>query len=219
MPHAILLIYRIRFEGVEVRHEGELLALHKQGAQDYFERVFLYGSRRAQENAAASVRLARSNFRNTITIREGVPSKNPVTRTLGADELVDEVTIGHEVVELYAGRGKRYVEAEIERRYPEPDATRAPDFTSWWETTSIQIEMWSAEFLTASGSEPIKVEGDERTNRKFPVRLALEELDRLESNGWHLVHVSEDRGVDEKGAGNEAYVASARYLVTKLPLP
>jgi hypothetical protein len=77
-----------------------------------------------------------------------------------------------------------------------------------------EIREWRAEFIVPAEVSEIPIENAPRRGWGFPITEALRELDRLEKQGWRIVHVSEDHGL-YAGADttDEAYLTRVRYLL------
>lgn len=68
--------------------------------------------------------------------------------------------------------------------------------------------------VTAADRTAIELPADMVWDWGYPVAAALAELDRLESQGWKIIHVSEDHGLYQGAdANDEAYLTRVRYLL------
>lgn len=216
MAHGTLYLHRAAFRAVEVTiSDEESITLAEGKAREYFDQEFAGHAHRKHERASATVRVERNRFLQSVTLRKGVASNTLAGRPPRPEEVVDQVVIGDEVIEMYAGRGQRFIDAEIDRRFPEPDPMQTLDFARWWDETSTEQQIWIAEFLTAEGCEPVAIRRHHRSDPQFPIQSALAELDRRAAAGWNLIQVSEDRAVSDDGVGGDAHVVRARYLMAR----
>jgi hypothetical protein len=71
------------------------------------------------------------------------------------------------------------------------------------------------------GVTQTSVDDNLRRDWGFPLIEALRELNRLEEQGWKIVHVSEDHGLYQGAdTADEAYLTRVRYLLhTSQPTP
>jgi hypothetical protein len=84
-------------------------------------------------------------------------------------------------------------------------------FGSWYASLKKEVRTWQAEFVGPDGTSPITL-GTE--GWAFPVSIALQELNKLERQGWKIVHVSEDHGLYQGvDTADEAYLTRVRYLL------
>jgi hypothetical protein len=115
----------------------------------------------------------------------------------------------------------------IRRRYitqnPPPSqmaAHRTPDFDEWRRTAAVTVEPvtgWIAEFV--DGEEQTDVELDATVwTQGFPAAAVAAALNQLGTEGWRVLHVSEDRGLySGPHANSDAFVTRARYLLGREP--
>jgi len=85
--------------------------------------------------------------------------------------------------------------------------------SSYWREKAKQVAWWTAQLVTGTeiaGLEMPKVD----SLSLFPTQFSLRQLDHLATEGWRLVHVSEDRGLyTGEHAGSESYPVRVRYLL------
>jgi hypothetical protein len=102
--------------------------------------------------------------------------------------------------EIHAGSGRG-------QQIPEP-ATKA---SSPAKTRSI--DSWGLAVHTASGVMPIDVDLAQAPGHALPVALIAQTLETLSSEGWAVVHVSEDRSIDDQASAS--HVARQRLLLRR----
>ncbi len=100
--------------------------------------------------------------------------------------------------------GPRHVDEEAGGGGP-----RSPGFAS----KIARAECWLAEFFTTSGSQPVDYDPVLHTGAAFPHHTVVRLLDELSRQGWKLIHISEDRRVDDQAQVSS--VSAARYLLSR----
>jgi hypothetical protein len=129
---------------------------------------------------------------------------------------VDVVTIDGRTSDQPAGAGRRRVEDEAKKRFPAPVGKSRRSFDDWFSATKTEIRTWKAEFISDGITTPIELGENVQWKWGVPTIAILHELDRLQSEGWTLLNVSEDRGLYQGAdADREGYVTRARYLLGK----
>jgi hypothetical protein len=91
-----------------------------------------------------------------------------------------------------------------------PDAPRrAPDLATRFK----MVLCWTAEFETSSGAREVAFDPLENRERGFPWTAVARLLDDVGNDGWRVVHVSEDRGVDD--SADVSFLVAARFVLAQ----
>jgi hypothetical protein len=218
VTYATLAFRRVRYKVFEVA--GERREKFEYGeAKEYFDKeieqpwqAYLYTEARRSKVEQA--------FRNRVEIRhwqEIERSTGGLFKPPRPTKPVDEVILNGQVVQVEPGKAEDFVDAEARRRFPvqePPSVGQASNFEQWYQGIQKEIREWRAEFIVPAEVAEIPIENAPRRGWGFPITEALRELDRLEKQGWRIVHVSEDHGL-YAGADttDEAYLTRVRYLL------
>jgi len=102
---------------------------------------------------------------------------------------------------IHPGRGR-------EQPIPEPEA-RAPS-----QARTRFVDSWSLSIHTGDGvTAPIDVDPTRVPGGALPVALIAQTLEALSSEGWTVVHVSEDRSIDDQAS--TSHVVRQRVLLSR----
>jgi hypothetical protein len=224
MTFGTLIFGRVRFDIVTVTDENGTSELDADQAKIYHQNV-LMAPWRDYEAAVAARQEAVAKFIESATVHsyeEAVREWDAAPRRLGfhkgpAPDPVDQVRIGDEAHHVPAGTAQDFLGEEAARRFPDPPAPDKPaDYSTWFSRKKHEKRTWQATFVTDSDERPIELGSSLSWPWGFPVAAALRELNRLERDGWMLVHVSEDHGLYAGAdATDEAYLTRVRYLLAR----
>ncbi len=101
---------------------------------------------------------------------------------------------------IHPGRGRG-------QRIPEP-GTKAP-----LQAKTRFIDSWSLSVHVDDGVTPIDVDPARAPGSALPVALIAQTLEALSSKGWAVVHISEDRSIDDRASAS--YVVRQRILLRR----
>ena len=92
---------------------------------------------------------------------------------------------------------------------------RIPDPASKASSTARTrfIDSWSLSVRAGDGVTPIDVDPDRTPGRELPVALIARTLESLAAEGWDVVHVSEDRSIDDEASAS--HVVRQRILLRR----
>jgi hypothetical protein len=215
VQHAMLVIARAVYDMVEIPGRDPLVAPH--GAGDEAARQWWHDNGQAvasqiyrQNNAAWQRKLADWSAGTDIEfgterLHDGGP-RIDVARIRfpdGSERVAPPET------------AKEYVEEEFRAENPPP--TVAAQFADWRDTVHIaELRTWIARLFNGTENVPLDM-GLPRTQFGYPIMEVLSCLDRLAADGWHVVHVSEDRGLpyQEGDPASEPGVSVVRYLLSR----
>lgn len=93
------------------------------------------------------------------------------------------------------------------QRIPEP-ATKASS-----KAKTRLIDSWSLSLRAGDGITPIDVDPARAPGRELPVALIAQTLEALSTEGWAVVHVSEDRSIDDRASAS--HVVRQRILLRR----
>jgi hypothetical protein len=93
------------------------------------------------------------------------------------------------------------------QRIPEP-GTKAP-----LQAKTRFIDSWSLSVHADDGVTPIDVDPTRAPGSALPVALIAQTLEKLSSEGWAVVHISEDRSIDDQASAS--YVIRQRVLLRR----
>lgn len=212
--HAMLVIIRAVFDVVQIPGQQPLVVAKDAGddaARQWWDehvRVAAVGVRSsarwdqqlAEWQAATKVQVSKER------LHEGGPRVDVARITFpdGTDGLADPA-VAHD-----------YITEEFQARFPPP--TAPAQFADWREMVQIaELHTWAACLYQAGEQIPLDI-GLPASEFGYPIREVLGCLDRLATDGWQIVHVSEDRAghhaVDGELAGENG-VSTARYLLSR----
>jgi hypothetical protein len=214
MGYATLDLRRARFTAVPVRTDGRVEHLEEPAAREHFRRTS--PEWQSYVDRIDAQRQRRRRFAETAVVERDVPVRRDTGGLLKSRIRVDFVTFGKHRHEVRAGTADAFVRTHAEKKYPELADTLPDPFPSWFAAHRGEFHSWRAAFVTAEATTAVEL-GLDPTPRPlpdFPVEVAMRELDRLQEEGWNLVHVSEDRGRFAE-PGVEEYVARVRYLLSR----
>jgi len=107
-----------------------------------------------------------------------------------------------------------YITEEFQARFPRP--TAPAQFADWREMVQIaELRTWAACLYRGGEQIPVDI-GLPMAEFGYPIREVLTCLDRLATEGWRIVHVSEDRAGHHAPDGElvgENGVSTVRYLL------
>ncbi|MHB1519609.1 MAG: hypothetical protein ACYCYQ_15250 [Acidimicrobiales bacterium] len=213
--YATLVLGRVRFDAVEVTIDGEIKHLEEPEAKSYFKEQIADPAIREHETAEGNVARQRDEFVTSAVVSKSVEVVKPVGRFRKETVLVDVVEFKGRRFERPPGSGRHFVQAEAEKRFPNLPPPDRPDFLAWWINSKEEVRTWQALLFTAEDELPVEFTVSAWT-WGYPTKGVLKLLDQLSSDGWNLVHVSEDRGLyTGADALNESYPTRARYLLEK----
>jgi hypothetical protein len=114
-----------------------------------------------------------------------------------------------------------FITAEFRARFPQ--LTVAAQFAEWRETVRIaELRTWVGWLFSGADQVPVDL-GLPAAPFGYPIQEVLGCLDRLSTDGWQIVHVSEDRtghpasrgGHLDGDAAGETGVSTVRYLLSR----
>ena len=218
MTYATLAFGRVKYTVFVVAGE-QRETFERHEAEQYFIQE-IRQPWQSHRNAESKRMEAEKAFRNRTTIRSWWDIKGStggLFKPSRPAEPIDEVTLDGQVFQVEAGKAQDFINAEASRRFPAivpPSTEEAWNFESWYEGTKREVRQWRAELISLNGASEISLGEILRPDWGFPISEALRELDRLEKQGWRIVHVSEDHGL-YAGADvpDEAYLTRVRYLL------
>ncbi len=224
MTFGTLIFGRVRFDVVTVTDESGTSELDADRAKIYYENVVM-APWRDFETVVATRQKAVAKFIESATVHsyeEAVREWDAGPRRLGfhkgpAPDPVDHVHIGDEAHQVPAGTAQDFLREEAARRFPDPPTPDKPaKYAIWFSRKKHQTRTWQASFVTDTDERPIDLESPLSWAWGFPIAASLRELNRLEREGWTLVHVSEDHGLYAGAdATDEAYLTRVRYLLSR----
>jgi hypothetical protein len=101
----------------------------------------------------------------------------------------------------------------ILRRH-DPDAPPAPPPTPRAAGPEFkEVRSWSLRILGAEDAAPIEIDPLAYPRRALPITAIVAALEELASDGWEVVHVSEDRGIND--AADRSHVIAQRFLLAR----
>ncbi|HEX5375596.1 MAG TPA: hypothetical protein VFW48_05505 [Solirubrobacterales bacterium] len=101
---------------------------------------------------------------------------------------------------IHPGRGR-------EQWIPKP-GTKAPS-----QAKTRFIDSWSLSVHAGDGITPIDVDPIQAPGGALPVALIAQTLEELSSEGWAMVHISEDRSIDDRASAS--HVVRQRVLLRR----
>ena len=218
MQFATLIVGRVRFEAVEVTSDGHLTLLEKSEAQQYYEEEIEAPLRAAYQAAKEEAAERQRTFIHHAVVNEALEVKRDTGRLMKEKMHIDEVQIGDQIFEVQAGNGREFVEIEAKRNIPDPDPPDIPAYSSWYDSNKRDVRTWRVELHTAEGSVPLSFDAG-NWSWGYPIQGALSLLDQLDSDGWQVLHISEDHGLYRGAdAQDESYPTRVRYLLRR-PAP
>jgi hypothetical protein len=214
--YCTLDLSRTRFDVLDVVVDGKPITLDVDTAKQYFESVVLTPAKSKLKSASDAVSRSRAVFISSAQISQievrvdtGGTRKPKVTK--------DQVEVYGDVHQVSLGVGRRYLQQLAEKRFPEP-AVDLPRFLPWWKDIGNKREMrvWRTRIVYAATVQPVEFADESTYGWGYPMMGIQRELERLGSEGWSLVHVSEDRGL-YKGldSDNESRLVGVRYLLAR----
>ncbi|HET7484650.1 MAG TPA: hypothetical protein VFJ64_04665 [Solirubrobacterales bacterium] len=75
------------------------------------------------------------------------------------------------------------------------------------------IDSWSFALHTGDGVTPIEIDPAQAPGHALPVALITQTLEALSSEGWMVVHISEDRSIDD--GASASHVVRQRVLLRR----
>lgn len=108
-----------------------------------------------------------------------------------------------------------YITEEFRARFPQP--TAPAQFADWRETVQIgELRTWAGWVYQAGERMPVDI-GLPAAEFGYPIREVLACLDRMAEDGWHVMHVSEDRAghAPDGELNGDSGVSIARYLLSR----
>jgi hypothetical protein len=75
------------------------------------------------------------------------------------------------------------------------------------------IVCWTAELQTTTGVSRLDFNPLRNKDRRFPSAAVAHALNELSDDGWRVIHVSEDRGVDQDASVN--FVTATRFFLAR----
>lgn len=214
MGYATLGLQRVRFTAVPVRTDERVEHLEEPAAREHFRRTS--PAWQAYVDRIDAQRERRRRFAETAVVERDVPVRRDTGGLLKSRIKVDFVTFGEHRHEVRAGTADSFVRKHTEKKFPELADTLPDPFPSWFAAHRAEFHSWRAVFVTADATTPVElgIDPTPRPAPDFPAEAAMRELDRLQGDGWNLVHVSEDRGRFGEPTAEE-YVARVRYLLSR----
>ncbi len=208
MSHATLAFSQVPLWAVEVTDgHGRTRYLEEPAARADFEQTPDW-SRYAEKVEAQRSR--RQEFEESAEVERDVVVRRDTGGLLKSRVTVDFVRFGKDRHEVKAGSGAAFVRRHALEVYPE--LTESPDpFERWYAAHRREYHTWRAALITAAGTEPVALDLEPQplaSDARFPTQAAMRELDRLEAEGWRLLHTSEDHALT-------AQVVRVRYLLTR----
>lgn len=85
----------------------------------------------------------------------------------------------------------------------------APDL----ETKFRKISCWTAEFEAPAGARDVAFDPLDNRAGPFPWMAVTSVLNELGDDGWRVVHISEDRGVDD--GADVSFLVAARFVLAQ----
>ncbi len=164
----------------------------------------------ALPKAKQQVEADRKEFTEGCTVHE---RKIKEPGLLTPDRIIKEVhdADGKPVGNLAEREFDSVVEEAAHARFPDPNLENLPR----GDNAGVrQIVIWAVGLYL--NGEYKRLPGFTTWNFGFPIDGALEVLNQLATEGWHVAHVSEDRGL-YKGLTNQtdSSVTTARYLLAR----
>lgn len=222
MTFATLVFGRVKVQVIAVTQDGAEREFEPEEAADYFDRSIL-APWRAYDSEIDKVRARRADLKAHCVVRthaQAMAEWNAGPRRFGAVKgsppgPYDEITVDGRTLRVDAGSVADFIDKEALRKYPDPTkpSTQRPEFEQWSRGNTKEKRTWRAELVTGAGGTPVEL-GKLEWQWGYPIAAALRELDRLEKQGWKLVHVSEDHGLYSGADTNdEAYLTRVRYLL------
>jgi hypothetical protein len=225
MTYATLAFGRVKFRVLTVSLDGQEQELNREQAAEYYERTVTRPQTDAYEQQLADQRAKAQEFVGAAKVRtyeqarreyEAAPRRFGMKQ--GTEpEPFDEVTLDGRLRKVPPGTAQEFLQQEASRRFPEPTGpplTVSSSFSAWFQQNSKEKRTWRAELITRDARQVLDLGRNLRWQEGFVVESAMRELDRLEREGWTLVHVSEDHGLYAGAdAVDEAYLTRVRYLL------
>lgn len=81
-----------------------------------------------------------------------------------------------------------------------------PEPAQWaWRSHPMarSIDSWSLSIRTGNSTKTVDVDPAQAPGHELPVALIVQTLDSLATEGWEVVHVSEDRSIDDKASASQ----------------
>jgi hypothetical protein len=212
MTYATLAFRRLRYNAVKVTEAGQTRHLGEEAAQEYYAREVTGPAEQIYQQELAKQRKARMDFASTAVMHE----PPTVRKERKAREGTDRVTLAGTNYDVPTGTVERFIRKQADNRYPDPPKPQVKEFASWYRLTAQERRVWQGWLLTADGYELATEELTTWGGHAFPVQDALRQLDKLQQEGWRLVHVSEDHGLYQGvDVSDEAYLTRVRYLLER----
>jgi len=214
---ATLVVGRVKYRAVKVTDGGTLRYVKSDEAgSEYYRCNVLEPAKKKEADEENTYRRQVKTFNESLTINPGIEIKRDIGKMKRARVLIDEVIIGTKRYMPDAGTGEAFVADLRKKACPEPSREPVPNFDQWFKTNSTEHRSWAAAFLDSAHELSIDLPADVNYAWGFPSIVVHGLLERFTTEGWRLVHVSEDRGLYEGAdARNESYPARVRYLLEK----
>jgi len=192
--HAMLVFGRAKVNVVKITVDGQEQRLPYALAEKHFMSTIAEPAQRAHKQAMETWQAKRSDFLKSARVREEIEVKRNTGGRRKSRVFVDQVTIGTKTWEVDPGSAQSFILQEAERILPKPQQS-VEEFDTWFRTRAVEHRTWKAEFITAEGPEPIELNDNLKWSWGFPIVEALSQLNRVQQQGWTIVHVSEDHGL------------------------
>lgn len=127
-------------------------------------------------------------------------------------------------------RGERYFEETIKPQnleaiknwelqidgYRDPSRPVTWTFDTWWSgLKDVEYRGWKAELRGGTSTQAIDLKAD-YWQWGYPMNAVAAILDTLHSEGWTIIHVSEDHGIYQgENTNTEAYPTRTRFLLKR----
>lgn len=95
----------------------------------------------------------------------------------------------------------------------DPEVRAMPQPPNLSSSPPTKIKSWSLRLITSDETTWMDINPLAFPSRTFPTPAVLAALDDLSADGWKVVHVSEDREVDD--AASQSYVIGQRILLAR----
>jgi hypothetical protein len=135
------------------------------------------------------------------------------SRAAHLDRIVEaSLLLPEDVVELFPDR-KITDPAWAVLSFVNPDAGASQPMPDAQPVFAGKVRSWSLRLLTAGDTRWIDINPYMFPATELPTRAILTALDDLAADGWKVIHVSEDRQIDD--AANRSYVIAQRMLLAR----
>ena len=216
MTYGTLVFGRTTYNADAVESNDSTVYLTEPEAEKYFERETRDGGSPEYKATLATLRQARQAFIASAKVRTSVEVHREMGGLRKTRVFVDEVRVGGQTYQVDSGTADDFIYEAARARYPEPKRPDPPNYVDWWMNNRTSHRTWKVEFVTTGGVENIELGRSLDSSWGFPIMRALAELERLQQDGWTLVHVSEDHGLySGADAATEAYLSRVRYLLSR----